>query len=79
MRSRDEKSVSLLLSFHGDTFFSQSRKETLMHSLSGVLAPRYLVILLAVLLVLVLLTVLLVHTHLGGMPILAQSTEGILD
>jgi hypothetical protein len=80
MRSRDEKSVSLLLSFHGDTFFSQSRKETLMHSLSGVLAPRYLIILLAVLLVLVLLTILfLVHAHLGGMPMLAQSTESILD
>jgi hypothetical protein len=51
-----------------------------MHSLSGALAPRYLVVLLAVLLVLVLLTVLfLVHTHLGAMPSFAQSTEGILD
>jgi hypothetical protein len=80
MRSRDEKSVSLLLSFHGDSFFSQSRKETLMHSLAGALASRYLVILLAVLLVLVLLTVLfLVHAHPGGMPMLAQSTESILD
>ena len=51
-----------------------------MHSLSGALAPSYLVILLAVLLVLVLLTVLfLVHAHLGGLPMLAQSTESILD
>jgi len=80
MRSRDEKSVTLLLSFHGDAVFSQSRKEPLMHSLSGALASRYLVILLAVLLVFVLLTVLfLVHAHLGSMPMLAQSTEGILD
>ena len=51
-----------------------------MHSLAGALASRYLVILLAVLLVLVLLTVLfLVHAHPGGMPMLAQSTESILD
>jgi hypothetical protein len=51
-----------------------------MPSLSGALASRSLVILLAVLLVLVLLTVLfLVHAHLGGMPILAQSTEAILQ
>ena len=49
-----------------------------MQFLLGALAPRYLVILLAVLLVL--LTVLfLVHAHLGGMPMLAQSTESILD
>jgi len=41
---------------------------------------RYLAILLAVLLMLVLLTVLfLVHAHLGGMPMLAQSTETILE
>jgi 1,4-dihydroxy-2-naphthoate octaprenyltransferase len=80
MRSRDEKNFTLLLSFHGDVFFSQSRKETLMHSLSGALASRYLVILLSVLLVLVLLTVLfLIHAHLGGMPMLAQSTEAILQ
>lgn len=60
--------------------FLKSRKETLMHSLSGTLASRYLVILLAVLLVLVLLTVLfLVHAHLGGMPTLAGSTEAILE
>ena len=51
-----------------------------MHSLSGVLASRSLVILLAVLLVLVLLTVLvLVHAHLGGMPMLAQSTAALLE
>jgi 1,4-dihydroxy-2-naphthoate octaprenyltransferase len=63
-----------------DAFFSKSRKETLMHSLSGALASRYLAILLAVLLMLVLLTVLfLVHAHLGGMPMLAQSTETILE
>jgi len=80
MRSRDEKSFTLLLSFHGDAFFSKSRIETLMHSLSGALASRYLAILLAVLLMLVLLTVLfLVHAHLGGMPMLAQSTETILE
>jgi 1,4-dihydroxy-2-naphthoate octaprenyltransferase len=80
MRSRDEKSLTLLLSFYGDAFFSKSRKETLMHSLSGALASRYLVILLAVFLVLVLLTVLfLIHAHLGGMPMLAQSTEAILQ
>jgi hypothetical protein len=80
MRSTEGKSVSLPLSFHVDTFFPKSRKETLMHSLSGALASRNLVILLAVLLVLVLLTVLfLAQAHLGGMPMLAQSTEGILD
>ncbi len=51
-----------------------------MHSLSGALASRYLAILLAVLLMLVLLTVLfLVHARLGGMPMLAQSTETILE
>ena len=51
-----------------------------MPSLSDALASRSLVILLAVLLVLVLLTVLfLVHAHLGGMPMLAQSTEAIVQ
>jgi hypothetical protein len=51
-----------------------------MHYLSGALTPRFPVVLLAVLLVLLLLTaLLLVHAHLGGMPALAQSTEGILD
>ncbi len=78
MRSRDGKSLTLLLSFHVDAVFSKSRKETLMHSLSGALASRSLVILLAVLLVL-LTVLLLVHAHLGGMPMLAQSTEAILQ
>ncbi len=51
-----------------------------MHYLSIALAPRFLVVLLAVLLVLVLLSVLfLAHFHLGGMPGFVQSTEGILD
>lgn len=51
-----------------------------MHYLSSALAPRYLVVLLAVLLVLLLLTVLfLVNAHVGGMPSLVQSTESILD
>ena len=49
-----------------------------MNYLSGAIAPRYLVVLLAILLVL--LTVLmLVHAHLGGIPTLVQSTESILD
>jgi hypothetical protein len=77
MRRTEGKSSSL---FHGDAFFSKSRKETLMHSLSGALTPRFLVVLLAVLVVLMLLTVLfLVHMHLGGTPMFVQSTEGILD
>jgi hypothetical protein len=51
-----------------------------MHSLSGALIPRFLVVLLAVLVVLTLLTVLfLVHMHLGGTPMFVQSTESILD
>ena len=51
-----------------------------MHYLSRALAPRFFVVLLAVLLVLLLLTVLfLVHLHLGGTPSFVQSTEGILD
>ena len=51
-----------------------------MHSLSGALTPRFLVVLLAVLVVLMLLTVLfLVHMHLGGTHLFVQSTEGILD
>ena len=37
-----------------------------MHSLSGVLAPRYLLILLAVLVLVLLMVFFLVHTHLGG-------------
>lgn len=50
-----------------------------MNHLSVALAPRYLVVLLAVFLALLLLTIFLVHAHLGGMPTLVQSTEGILD
>ena len=51
-----------------------------MHYLSRALAPRFLVVLLAVHLVLLLLTVLfLVHSHFGGMPSFVQSTESILD
>jgi hypothetical protein len=49
-----------------------------MNYLSGALAPRYLVVLLAILLVL-LTVLLLAHAHLGGIPALVQSTEGILD
>ena len=49
-----------------------------MNYLSGALNPRFLVVLLAVLLVL--LTVLfLLHAHVGGIPTLVQSTESILD
>jgi hypothetical protein len=77
MRRTEGKSSSL---FHGDAFFSKSRKETLMHSLLSTLTPRFLVVLLAVLVVLMLLTVLfLLHMHLGGTPMFVQSTEGILD
>ena len=51
-----------------------------MHSLSIALTPRFLIILLAVLVVLMLLTVLfLPHMHLGETLMLVQSTEGILD
>ena len=49
-----------------------------MYQLTGVLNPRLLAVLLAVMLLL--LTVLfLVHTHLGGMPVLVQSTAAILE
>ncbi len=48
--------------------------------LSSALTPRFLVVLLAVLVVLILLTVLfLPHMHLGGTPMLVQSTDSILD
>ena len=48
--------------------------------LSSALTPRSLVILLVVLVVLMLLTVLfLLHMHLGGTPMLVQSTDSILD
>ena len=50
-----------------------------MNSLSVTLAPRYLFVLLVVLLALLLLTVFLVHAHLGAMPSFVQSTESILD
>ena len=51
-----------------------------MYSLSGALTPRFLVVLLAVLLVLMLLTVFfLLHMHTGATHMLVQSTEGILD
>jgi hypothetical protein len=50
-----------------------------MHYLSGALTPRFLVVLLAVLVVLLLLTVFLVHAHLGAMPSFVQSTDSILD
>ena len=49
-----------------------------MQTLPGILTPRLLVALVAVLVVL--LTVLfLLHLHLGTMPPFVQSTEGILD
>lgn len=51
-----------------------------MHSLSGILSTRFLIVLLAVLVILMLLTVLfLPHMHLGTTPMFVQSTEGILD
>jgi len=51
-----------------------------MNHLSLALAPRYLGVLLAVLLVLLLLAVLvLVHAHAGAVPTLVQSTETILE
>ena len=50
-----------------------------MHSLLGILTPRFLVVLVVVLLALLLLTAFLVHAHLGGMPSFVQSTESILD
>ena len=50
-----------------------------MNRLSIALAPRYLIVLLVVLLALLLLTVFLIHAHPGAMPSLVQSTEGILD
>jgi hypothetical protein len=49
-----------------------------MYHLSVALAPRFLIIFLAFLLVLF-IVFLLVHSHLGGMPALVQSTESILD
>jgi hypothetical protein len=77
MRSRDENSSSLS---HGDAFFSSSRKEPVMHSLSGALTPRLLVVLVAVLVVLMILTVLfLLHMHVGTTPMFVQSTDNILD
>jgi hypothetical protein len=79
---RRQKGTALLFSslFHTDAFFSKSRKETLMHSLSSTFTPRFLVVLLAVLVVLMLLTVLfLLHMHLGGTHMFVQSTESILD
>jgi hypothetical protein len=51
-----------------------------MHFLASALAPRYLIVLLAILLVLLLLTALfLVNTHLGGIPGFVLSTDSILD
>lgn len=49
-----------------------------MQSLSGILTPRLLVVLVALLVVLLTL-LLLLHMHLGTMPMFVQSTEGILD
>jgi len=49
-----------------------------MNYLSSALVPRFLIVLLAVLLVL-LVVLFLLHSHVGGMPTLVQSTEGILD
>jgi hypothetical protein len=77
MRRTEGKSSSL---FHADTIFSNSRKETVMQFLSNALTPRFLIVLLAVLVVLMLLTVLILpHMHLGVPHMLVQSTEGILD
>ncbi len=51
-----------------------------MHSLSGALTPRLLIVLVAVLVVLRLLTVLfLLHMHVGTTPMFVQSTDSILD
>ena len=51
-----------------------------MHSLSAALTPRFLAVLLAVLVVLMLLTVLLLlQMHVGTTHMFAQSTESILD
>ena len=50
-----------------------------MNHQSGVLAPRFLAILLVVLFALLLLTAFLAHVHPGAMPSFVQSTEGILD
>ena len=51
-----------------------------MQFLSSALTPRFLIVLLAVLVVLMLLTILfLPHMHLGVPHILVQSTESILD
>jgi hypothetical protein len=51
-----------------------------MNHLSATLTPRFLGMLLLILLALVLLGVLfLAHAHLGVMPTLAQSTEAILE
>ena len=51
-----------------------------MQFLSSAYTPRFLVVLSAVLVVLMLLTILfLPHVHLGGMPMLVQSTDSILD
>jgi len=51
-----------------------------MNHLSVELAPRFLGVLLAILLALLLLTVLvLVHAHAGAAPTLVQSTETILQ
>ena len=51
-----------------------------MHSLSGTLIPRFLIVLLAVILILTLLaTLFLLHMHTGATHMFVQSTEGILD
>jgi hypothetical protein len=61
-------------------FSRASRKEPVMHSLSGALPPRLLIVLVAVLVVLMLLTVLfLLHMHVGTTPMFVQSTDSILD
>jgi len=66
--------------FHRNALFSSSRKEPVMHSLSGALTQRFLVVLVAVLVVFMLLSILfLLHMHVGATHMFVQSTEGILD
>jgi len=51
-----------------------------MIHLSHALSARFLLVLLAVCFVLVLLVVLLLgHAHLGGVPVLAQSSMAVVD
>ena len=51
-----------------------------MIPLSHALSPRFLLVLLAVGFVLLLLVVLLLlHAHLGGIPVLAQETTAVVN